>query len=277
MAQPRLSVQSKRKPAQSRDRHTTPEDQVRLIELAEALTALKRNAAELLMRKKQLQQLNRWFDVALNNMGRGLSMFDGKQRLIVCNRLYRDIYELPPRLGRPGTPLADIVRAHVKRENGSRDPEEIDRQCAWIGDHVKKLTRGKTFSYTQYLRTGRIVQVSTQPLQGGGWVDIQEDITERRKSEKKITWLAHHDPLTGAANRACFTAELEHALRRRDASGFALHSIDLDKFKPINDAFGHPVGDALLKSVVRLLKKVVRDGDLVARLGAMSLPSFKLA
>ena len=71
MAQPRLSVQSKRKPAQSRDRHTTPEDQVRLIELAEALTALKRNAAELLMRKKQLQQLNRWFDVALHNMGRG--------------------------------------------------------------------------------------------------------------------------------------------------------------------------------------------------------------
>ena len=98
-------------------------------------------------------------------------------------------------------------------------------------------------------------------------MDIQEDITERRKSEKKITWLAHHDPLTGAANRAAFTAELEHALRRRDGSGFALHSIDLDRFKPINDALGHPVGDALLKSVVRVLKRVVRDGDLVARLG----------
>ena len=52
-------------------------DQHRIAELARALTALKANTAELLQRKKQLQQLNRWFEVALNNMGRGLSMFDG--------------------------------------------------------------------------------------------------------------------------------------------------------------------------------------------------------
>ena len=58
-----------------------------------------------MQRKKQLQQLNRWFDVALNNMGRGLSMFDAEQRLIVCNKQYREIYDLPARLTRPGTPL----------------------------------------------------------------------------------------------------------------------------------------------------------------------------
>ena len=58
----------------------------RVVELAHALTALKANTAELLQRKRQLQQLNRWFDIALNNMGRGLSMFDGEQRLIVATR-----------------------------------------------------------------------------------------------------------------------------------------------------------------------------------------------
>lgn len=254
--------------AQSKDRASSAEDHARLAELAQALTALKVNTAELLKRKKQLQQVNRWFDVALNNMGRGLSMFDAHQRLIVCNRLYREIYELPQRLTRPGTPLASILRCHVKRDSGRDDAEEIEHQCMWIREHVAKLTRGETFSYTQHLKSGRIVQVSNQPLRGGGWVDIQEDITERRKAEEKITWLAHHDPLTNAANRGYFGRELENALRHlRPGSGFAVHSIDLDKFKEINDNLGHPVGDALLKSIVRSLRKAVRGNDLLARLG----------
>lgn len=133
---------------------------------------------------------------------------------------------------------------------------------------MAKLIRGKTFSYKQYLKTGRVVQVTNQPLSGGGWVDIQEDITERRKAEEKITWLAHHDPLTSAANRGYFSRELENALRHlRPETGFAVHSIDLDKFKEINDGLGHPVGDALLKSIVRSLRKAVRGHDFVARLG----------
>jgi diguanylate cyclase (GGDEF)-like protein len=61
---------------------------------------------------------------------------------------------------------------------------------------------------------------------------------------------------------------LENALRHlRPGSGFAVHSIDLDKFKEINDNLGHPVGDALLKSIVRSLRKAVRGNDLLARLG----------
>ena len=99
-------------------------------------------------------------------------------------------------------------------------------------------------------------------------MDIQEDITERRKAEEKIIWLAHHDPLTNAANRGYFSWELENALRHlRPGMGFAVHSIDLDKFKEINDNLGHPVGDALLKSIVRSLRKAIRGNDLLARLG----------
>ena len=76
------------------------------------------------------------------------------------------------------------------------------------------------------------------------------------------------DPLTNAANRVYFSRELENALRYlRPGTGFAVHWIDLDKFKEINDSLGHPVGDALLKSVVRSLQKTVRGHDLVARLG----------
>ena len=272
MAQARARPQQKRTSSPVRSRavasRTSSDDRSRIAELATALSALKANTAELQQRKKQLQQLNRWFDVALNNMGRGLSMFDKQQRLIVCNRLYRQIYDLPQRLARPGTPLTSILRYHVRRDTGLDNPQEIEQQCAWITAHVAKLKRGETFSYTQHLAGGQIVQVTNQPLAGGGWVDIQEDVTERRKAEKKITWLAHHDPLTSAANRVYFNRELENALRQlTPGTGFAVHSIDLDRFKEINDTLGHPVGDALLKSIVRVLRKTVRGKDLVARLG----------
>ena len=244
------------------------EDGKRVAELAGALTALRANTAELLQRKKQLQQLNRWFDIALNNMARGLSMFDANQRLIVCNKLYREFYDLPQRLTRPGTPLAKIVRYHAKLETGRDNPEEIERQCEWIHRHVAKLAQGETFAYTQQLKSGRIVQVTNQPLPGGGWVDIQEDVTERRKAEQKITWLARHDPLTETANRMYFREELAHALRHlQPGTGFAVHWIDLDRFKEINDRLGHPAGDALLKSIAKRLLKTVRGHDLVARLG----------
>ena len=158
--------------------------------LARALAALQANTAEIIEHKKQLERVNGWLDVALNNMARGLSMFDVDGRLIVCNALYREIYHLPARLARPGTPLADIVRYHVKRETGRDGPEEIESQRRWIKNHLAELARGATFTETQHLKDGRIVLITNQPLYGGGWVDIQEDITEKRHAEEEIQKLA---------------------------------------------------------------------------------------
>ncbi len=243
-------------------------DEVPYATLARALAALRPNDQLILEQTKQLEALNRRFDVALNNMGRGLSMFDAEARLIVCNRLYREIYDLPEELTRPGTTLAEIVRHHVKRETGRHDAKELERQRAWIDHHVAELARGKSFSHTQFLKSGRIVLVSNQPLAGGGWVDIQEDITERRQAEEKIDWLARHDALTEIANRHHFREQLENWCRAKQARcGFALLWIDLDHFKQVNDTLGHPVGDALLKSVAKRLRATLRGSDLVARLG----------
>jgi len=238
--------------------------EVQFESLAEALTALRPDDAQ----ARLFGEINRCLDVALNNMGRGLSMFDAEARLIVCNTLYREIYSLPEALTRPGTPLAAILRYHVKNETGRDDPQELERQRKWIETHVAGLALGKSFSHTQSLKNGRTVLVSNQPLAGGGWVDIQEDITERRRAENKINWLARHDSLTEIANRRQFNEQLENwSTALQDGHAFALHWIDLDHFKEVNDTLGHPAGDALLKSVANRLRKVLRDSDLVGRLG----------
>ena len=115
---------------------------------------------------------------------------------------------------------------------------------------------------------GRVISVSRQPLKGGGWVSLHEDVTERRRQEEKITHLARHDPLTGLANRVLFREQLEQNLQRLTrGQGFAVLGLDLDHFKAVNDTLGHPIGDALLKQVSQRLLACVRHGDLVARLG----------
>jgi diguanylate cyclase (GGDEF)-like protein len=222
----------------------------------------------LLEQKKKLEQLNSWFDIALNNMVRGLSMFDAEQRLIVCNQSYRQMYALPEELTRPGTPLAEIVRYHVKRETGRDGAEEVAKQRKWLAQHVAKLAMGRSFSHIQNLRDGRKFLVTYQPLADGGWVDIQEDITEKRRAEEKIEWLARHDALTGVANRFHFRETFENALRELEkGSSLALHWLDLDRFKEVNDTLGHPIGDALLKAVAQRLRGSVRKTDFLARLG----------
>ena len=95
------------------------------------------------------------------------------------------------------------------------------------------------------------------------------DITERKAAEDKITLLARTDGLTGLANRATFTERLAQcfAAAERGATPFAILYLDLDKFKPVNDTFGHPIGDLLLLEVAQRLKNSTRETDLVARLG----------
>jgi diguanylate cyclase (GGDEF)-like protein len=248
----------------SKPRGVTGREEVPLASLAQAFTALRPDDAQ----TKLFVELNRCLDVALNNMGRGLSMFDAETRLIVCNKLYREIYSLPEALTRPGTPLAALLRFYVKNETGRDDPKELESQRKWITTHVADLALGKSFSHTQFLKNGRIVLVSNQPLAGGGWVDIQEDITERRQAEEKIDWLARHDTLTEIANRHQFNEQLEKwCAALQDGHAFALHWIDLDHFKGVNDTFGHPAGDALLKSVTKRFRNVLRESDIVGRLG----------
>lgn len=95
------------------------------------------------------------------------------------------------------------------------------------------------------------------------------DITERKQQQDQIMHMAQHDSLTGLANRALFNDRLQRALAsaRRDKTSLALMFIDLDKFKPVNDQFGHAVGDLLLQHVAQRMQACVRESDTLARVG----------
>jgi diguanylate cyclase (GGDEF)-like protein len=97
----------------------------------------------------------------------------------------------------------------------------------------------------------------------------QRTTREKRRADKRIHYLAHHDGLTGLANRTQFLEELETALDalQTGAAGFAIHFIDLDYFKSVNDTLGHDGGDFLLKMIAQRLRAVSRLGDVVTRFG----------
>jgi diguanylate cyclase (GGDEF)-like protein/PAS domain S-box-containing protein len=115
------------------------------------------------------------------------------------------------------------------------------------------------------------VEVVCQPFKGkldGNEVYAIRDLTERRRNERRIAHMAHHDALTDLPNRSLLRERMEQALvRARAGETLAMLWLDLDRFKEVNDTLGHPIGDALLKRAAERLLACVRDGDTVARLG----------
>lgn len=99
-------------------------------------------------------------------------------------------------------------------------------------------------------------------------VGVIEDVTERITNEARISYLAHHDALTDLPNRSAFNAALNERLERAQeaAAGFAVLSLDLDRFKDVNDVFGHPVGDMMMRAAAERLAAEA-DGAFVARIG----------
>lgn len=236
-------------------------DQDELGAMARAVQVFKENAAELMERKLELEQVNTQLDLALNNMAHGLVMFDKRRKLIVCNDQYTKIYGLPPELCEAGTPLTEIAQFLSQKKVFAETPQETRAS-------MDAIVSGNDVQYTKAFSDGRLIAISRQTTEDGGWVSIHEDITERQKAAAHISHLARHDHLTDLPNRVFFREELEKNLRgMRNGQKFAILCIDLDRFKSVNDSMGHSIGDKLLNLVASRLLNCVKERDFVARLG----------
>src|SRR5579883_1458881 len=233
--------------------------------LAEREVALSRQSHALVRANAQI-------DAALNNMSQGLCMFDEGGRLVVCNQRYLAIYQIPQQLAQPGVSFADLLSHIHSTAHFSGDPDPFA--------HVReRLAQGLTTHDTIRLRDGRIIEVTNEPMPGGGWVATHDDITERQRSEARIARMARHDSLTDLANRVLFRERADEALQRYHATGkgYTILVFDLDLFKAVNDSLGHPVGDALLKSISARIQSVVVQPDTAGRLGGDEFAILQIA
>jgi diguanylate cyclase (GGDEF)-like protein len=213
--------------------------------------------------EEKLRSQNVQLDAALSNMVQGLAMFDANHRIVIVNTRYAEMYGLTPDQVRPGTSFHELLQHRVKGGHyGSRTVEQVLEE---IRRHVPEKGSGQ---YLSELADGRCIAVSVQSKADGGTVTTHQDITEQRRSEARIAHMALHDTLTGLANRALLNERLEDAIARAQSGEIvAVHLIDLDLFKNVNDTLGHPAGDKLLRLVSSRLRRLVREADTIARMG----------
>ncbi len=126
----------------------------------------------------RLRRQNALRIIALDNMAQGLCMWSMSGKLILCNQRYVDMYDLSPRLARPGSSLRDMLQHRIDAGTFSGNPDQ------YIADLLSSITKGKTISNVREHK-GRFIAISNAPLVGGGWVATHEDITDRRQAERQ--------------------------------------------------------------------------------------------
>jgi diguanylate cyclase (GGDEF)-like protein/PAS domain S-box-containing protein len=232
-------------------------ESARTLAEAELCAAQERERAETEARRHLIR-----FETALSNMVQALLMMDHAGRVLVANRRFCELSGLPEGAIAPGMSYADLSELTVTEGNILRDDLAVIRRR-----REELIGQGARSRFIWELGDGRTLAVTHQPMEEG-WLTTYEDITDRRAAEAQIAHLAHHDALTSLPNRALFHEELDRALAlARRGSALALHYLDLDQFKAVNDTLGHPTGDSLLQAVARRLQNGVRETDTVARLG----------
>jgi diguanylate cyclase (GGDEF)-like protein/PAS domain S-box-containing protein len=199
----------------------------------------------------------------LDHTAEAVLITDAKTRIVYVNRSFtrvtgytlNDVSGKTPHLLHSGRQTAAFY-AHMWKC--------IDASGQWQGEIWNRRKSGEI-----YLEWLSITAVKGSTGKVENYLAIFSDITLRKQEEQELYDLATHDALTGLPNRFFFSERFRHAMVRakRASHPVGLLYLDLDRFKPVNDALGHKCGDKLLQAVARRLKRSVREEDTIARLG----------
>jgi diguanylate cyclase (GGDEF)-like protein len=211
----------------------------------------------------RLHRQSQLFDLMLERMEQGVMLVNAERVVEVCNRRAVDLLGLPPELMASKPSFAQVLAFQWATDEFVHTPGSIQDfvRAGGILDQAHRYDRPRP--------DGRVIEIHSVPIEGGSVLRTYTDITERKRSEERIRHVARHDGLTSLATREVFREHLLAAMAAcaRSGDGFAVHFLDLNRFKPVNDRLGHAVGDQVLALVAARLRAVARDIDIVARMG----------
>lgn len=205
---------------------------------------------------------------AIESIPDAFAIFDREDRLVQCNLKYLDDVGEGVSLGQArGMPFEQLVRNAIAR--GEPIPAEYGGDAdAWVAERLRRHHQPDA-DYVQQFVGGRWIQARDRRTAEGGIVSVRTDITDLKRNQERAEFLANHDPLTELPNRRLLEDRLGQALSqaRRNQNMVALMVVDLDRFKAINDNFGHRLGDEVLRESALRLRACVREVDTVSRMG----------
>jgi diguanylate cyclase (GGDEF)-like protein/PAS domain S-box-containing protein len=231
----------------------------RLATLSVAVDITERRRAE-----KELRRTRSFLDAVVENMPAILFVKEPQEhRYVLINRAGEEFFGMPSEeiVGKTDFDLLSTDEASL---SFVRDLEVLHG----VQKHSLDEEAIETRNHGQRLIATRRLAIPGDDDQAQYLLGVAEDITERKKDQERIAHLAHYDALTDLPNRAAFTKHLGATIEQAAANNqmFAVLCLDLDRFKEINDTYGHPVGDGLLQEVAQRLQSAA-EGAFVARLG----------
>ncbi|MCK4722568.1 MAG: PAS domain S-box protein, partial [Dehalococcoidia bacterium] len=224
--------------------------EVEVMGIARDITERKRAEMELKVR-----------DSAIASSINAIAMADLEGKLIYVNPSFLELWGYDNDkevLGRPAIEFWEMG------EQAAVVVQALFEKGGWRGELTAQRKNGSVFDVE--LSSSMVTDEYDKPFR---LMASFIDITERKKAEETIKHLAYHDTLTGLPNRPLFNEilTLELARAQRNQQQVAVMLLDLDEFKHVNDTLGHPIGDQLLKAVADRMRRSVRKGDTVARMG----------
>lgn len=219
--------------------------------------------------QQQLELTQARMFAAIESIDDGFLLFDEDGTLLLYNNVFAGMYPKLKHVLFPGASYEQILRVWASERE--KFPDGLDREgyiqrcLESFNNHdapVSGTDEDKLFD-------GRWAVIRQSPINVGGLVSIWHDVTAIKKQQDIYKELALTDGLTKLPNRIAFMRRLDEAIKRneRNKKKIALMFVDLDKFKQVNDTFGHDAGDYVLTTIAERLSAEMRKTDLVARIG----------